>query len=714
MSLYEEAPLPVAGEQPLAPSLPRLRGVPSRPRHVSLRVVLLALLLGLLVATVVSISMLQWSTSTRSIQELESKTFRMLVLALSSQVQSFLEPSALVLQEAQTRAEYGRLAVHDADALATYLVDRLRYQPNLSWLSYTDAPTGRSIGAWRDPAGQIVLRTASPERDDGRPTEVVVQPDGSRAPYSGESPAGFDPRESGWFVRASGNDGVSWTEPFQLAEGRRGVTAALALRAADTGALRGVFSADVYLDDLSRYLVGVLQGHEGKALLLSRRGEIVARSYTPDTAPGPGLLAAGLAAMPVPLAEMPADQPLGFTFEFDGARYIVAGQMLRIPGGPEWATAYWAPEAQFAAATYREQQVSAAIGLLFLVVAVALAILLANRIAGPLHAIAQDLEQVARFNLLHAPRGASFVEEVAVVRDSTERVKASLRSFGHYVPTDVVRDLLARGEEARLGGQTRCLTVHFSDVVNFTNLSEHLPPAEIVEHLAEYLQVMTRALEEHGGTIDKFMGDGILAFFNAPSDLPNHPALACRAALQAQEWLAAAQGRWRTDGRPAFQARIGLHMGDVLVGNIGTAERFAYTVIGDPVNLASRLEVLNKVYGTRILASQEVREAAGADFEWRRLDRVAVAGRTGSTVVNELLGLRGRVAAEVLAARDQYEAALDAYYARRFDYAEAGFRAAATLHASRAAEMMYLRAEAFSGYPPPPDWDGVYMLRSKD
>src|SRR5919199_554154 len=147
---------------------------------------------------------------------------------------------------------------------------------------------------------------------------------------------------------------------------------------------------------------------------------------------------------------------------------------------------------------------------------------------------------------------------------------------------------------------------------------------------------MTRALEAHGGTIDKFMGDGILAIFNAPNDLPNHPALACRAALQAQEWLAASQSRWRADGRPVFQARIGMHMGDVLVGNIGTAERFAYTVIGDPVNLASRLEVLNKIYGTRILASQEVRDAAGAGFEWRRLDRVAVAGRTGETIVNEL------------------------------------------------------------------------------
>ncbi len=714
MSVYEEARLPQAGEQPFPAAGAQARRRPARPRQLSLRVALLSLLLGLLTATALSIGVVQWVTSVRAIREMESKSFQMLVLTLSGQVQSFLEPGMLALGEAQALALHGRLLVDDLDALGGYLVDRLRYQHTLSWLSYSDAATGRVVGAWREPDGQVVLSVAAPDVDDGRPREAIVQLDGSWTPYAREPRARYDPRDTAWYAQAGATDGVIWSEPFAGAEGKRGVTAALALREPGDGRLRGVFAAEIFLDDLSRYLAGVLEGHEGKATVLSRRGEIVARSYAPDDSPGAGLLAAGLAAMPVSLASMPSDKPLGFTFDYDGARYIVAGQVLRIPGGPDWATAYWMPEAQFLDALYREQQLAVLIGLLFLVLAVTSGILLANRIAGPLHAIAQDLEQVARFNLLHNARGPSFVEEVAIVRDSTERVKASLRSFGRYVPTDVVRELLARGEEARLGGQTRCLTIHFSDVLNFTNLSERLPPAEVVEHLAEYLHVMTRALEAHGGTVDKFMGDGILAFFNAPNDVPNHPAQACHAALQAQEWLAVLQERWRADGRPVFQARIGLHLGEVLVGNIGTAERFAYTVIGDAVNLASRLEILNKVYGTRVLASQEVRDAAGPDFEWRRLDRVAVAGRVAGTVVNELLGRRGQVAPAVLAARDAYEQALAAYFARRFAEAEQGFRAAAALHPNRAAEVMYLRAEAFSGYPPPEDWDGVYMLRSKD
>ena len=191
----------------------------------------------------------------------------------------------------------------------------------------------------------------------------------------------------------------------------------------------------------------------------------------------------------------------------------------------------------------------------------------------------------------------------------------------------------------------------------------------MVRDLAEYLDVMTGAIREHDGTVDKFMGDGIMAFWNAPNPLPDHAARACRAALRAQERLAAMRERWAAAGRPTFRARIGLHSGEVLVGTLGTAERFSYTAIGDAVNLASRLEGQNKSYGTYILASEDVRAAAGPDFEWRRLDRVAVVGRAEPTAVYELLGEVGQVSPAVLAARELYEAALDAYFAQRFDEA---------------------------------------------
>jgi adenylate cyclase len=293
-------------------------------------------------------------------------------------------------------------------------------------------------------------------------------------------------------------------------------------------------------------------------------------------------------------------------------------------------------------------------------------------------------------------------------------MKTSLRSFGRYVPVDLVREVIASGKEARLGGETRELTLFFSDIAGFTRISERVAPDVLVEQLGEYLEVMSGVVRAEGGTIDKYIGDGIVAFFNAPRLLAAHSAAACRAALAAQAALLDLQTRWVAAGQAAFPTRIGLNMGEVLVGNIGTPERFAYTAIGDAMNLASRLEGLNKTYGTEILASESVRTATKAGFEWRRLDRVAVVGRQQGTPVFELLGVAGRLPRGLLQARDCYEAALDAYFSGRFDEAAAGFTDAGQMRpGDHAADMMARRARGLAENPPNSNWDGVFISLQK-
>ncbi len=156
-------------------------------------------------------------------------------------------------------------------------------------------------------------------------------------------------------------------------------------------------------------------------------------------------------------------------------------------------------------------------------------------------------------------------------------------------------------------GEIRRLTVFLSDIEGFTAYSESMPPDKLVHELAEYLEIMSGQLRRHSGEIDKFIGDGVLAFFNAPAEVKRHEEQACRATLAALRELDAR----REKGGPPFRTRVGLHAGDVLVGNLGTADRLAYTVLGDVVNVTSRLEALNKLYGTQILVSGEVRTCAG-------------------------------------------------------------------------------------------------------
>lgn len=346
-----------------------------------------------------------------------------------------------------------------------------------------------------------------------------------------------------------------------------------------------------------------------------------------------------------------------------------------------------------------------------LVAAILLAQVLSRRIARSLQGIAADLRRVGDFELAEQPANQSLIREIAVVGDATERMKASLRSFGRYVPTDLVRDLLAQGQEARLDGVERPLTLFFSDVAGFTASSEGMSPTALVEALGAYLDVLTTAVEQQRGTIDKFIGDGVLAFFNAPRQDEEHVRHACRAALGVQAALAEAAPAWQAAGFPDFTTRIGLHTAEVVVGNIGTPERFAYTVIGDGVNLAARLESLNKAYGTSILGSEEVRAAAGDDFLWRPIDRTAVVGRSAGGTVYELVGYVDQVADDVRARARVYTEAFEHYLGRRFTEAAAAFDTLASMDPPSA--ILGARAAAYAATPPSEEWSGVHIQTKK-
>ena len=282
------------------------------------------------------------------------------------------------------------------------------------------------------------------------------------------------------------------------------------------------------------------------------------------------------------------------------------------------------------------------VSLVGVILAIYLGGFIARRVSHPLKLIVQDLSDISDYKISQKAAPTSFIKEIVDLGDSVDRMKASLRSFGKYVPKDLIRQLLASGSEAKLGGEMRCLSIFFSDIVNFTTIAEDIAPNEMVVVMGDYLDTVTQIISNHGGTIDKFMGDAVLAFFNAPLSIPRYPYHLCKAALEIHN-IEVFRG---TKQSFIFKTRIGLAYGDVLVGNIGTTERFSYTVLGDVVNLASRLEELNKVYGTSILATEALMLETEGAFEWRRLDCVAVKGRHHGAQIYELLDEKGAVSAE--------------------------------------------------------------------
>ncbi|MDE3057658.1 MAG: CHASE2 domain-containing protein [Bacteroidota bacterium] len=287
--------------------------------------------------------------------------------------------------------------------------------------------------------------------------------------------------------------------------------------------------------------------------------------------------------------------------------------------------------------------------------------------------------------------------------------------FSQYLNPTVVDELIAHPEKLRLGGERRELTVLFSDIAGFTTFSEKLPPEELVLVLNEYLSAMTEIVFNNDGTLDKYEGDAVMAFWGAPVELDNNALHACNAALEMQERLVAIREKWKGEGKPDVYVRIGLNTGEMVVGNMGGTGRFDYTVIGDSVNLGSRLEGANKQYGTYIMASERTRDMVEDFFIFRELDLLIVKGKTKPIKVFELVGKKSdSVDRQKLDAIEEYAKGLALYRQKRFEEAIGQFRKALSVNPDDQPSKIYIeRSQLYLAAPPPDDWNGVFVLKTK-
>ena len=286
--------------------------------------------------------------------------------------------------------------------------------------------------------------------------------------------------------------------------------------------------------------------------------------------------------------------------------------------------------------------------------------------------------------------------------------------FGQYIPPELVDEMSKNpGNKFSMESESREMTVLFSDVRGFTTISEGLEPFELSRLMNEYLTPMTRIIHEYQGTIDKYMGDAIMAFWGAPLHDSQHARHALDASMAMLEYLAAMQPQFKACGWPAIRMGIGLNTGVMNVGNMGSQFRMAYTVLGDAVNLGSRLEGTTKQYGVQIVVS-ETTKAAVPEYLYRELDRVRVKGKDQPVVIFEPIGLGSQIKNSVTVELADYEQALDHYRHQRWQVAKKQFVQLAKQHPNRRLYQQYAeRIEHFLANPPNNDWDGVYTFTTK-
>jgi len=295
-----------------------------------------------------------------------------------------------------------------------------------------------------------------------------------------------------------------------------------------------------------------------------------------------------------------------------------------------------------------------------------------------------------------------------------EREKQKIRgAFQYYLTASVINEMLKDPTKLKLGGDKKKLTVLFSDIRGFTTISEKLSPEDLVHLLNEYLTSMTDLVFKYEGLLDKYMGDAIMAVWGAPLDQPDHAERACRTALEMLAELRKLQAKWTAEGRPPMDIGVGINTGDMVVGNMGSQMRFDYTVMGDSVNLGSRLEGINKEYGTNIVISEFTYEAVKDGLFCRELDSVRVKGKKLPVKIYELLGER-RDAARWDSWLAVFNEGLARYKEGRWDEAIARFEKVLELNPGDPPSQLYIsRCRSLRENPPEGEWDGVFTMTKK-
>ncbi|NVO58311.1 adenylate/guanylate cyclase domain-containing protein [Rhodobacteraceae bacterium B1Z28] len=608
------------------------------------------------------------------------------------------------------------IATRQADKREFVFLSQLQAQPNISWIIFGWSD-GNFFAAHRLGDGGLEMIEIDDEIRDRmlRTDRYIFIPGDIQFEEREFTPTTFDPREHAWFGNSIGRSTPDWIEARDL-PGTQKTVYAFAGPVDVNRTRQGVLAVVIETDRLSRFLGTLRPGEFGAAFILDADGNVIAAPDPNADEITPARMGEGNL---YEVAKMSGEQLLGKTatpatmnsttrIVNDGVPYAVALTPLGFYG---WRVATVIPESAFLSGIDKTlvDLIYVLIGVV--IVATGLAIWLVRTVvARPLARIVEDLSKVERFDIEQIARRPSRLSELSNLSAATANMAAGLSAFRKYVPTDLVRMLVAEGIETQPGGDMKVISVLFCDVAGFTGLSEKLGP-KIVQLMEPFFDAASSAIARHDGTIDKFMGDAVMAFWGAPRRDVNHAENACRAALDLV--AAVAEADIKDDTGTPLGIRIGLNSGEALVGNIGSEQRLNYTAIGDVVNVASRLEGTNKAYGTSILIGPETRRAAGDTIIVRELDTLAVFGRTGGLVIYELIAMADTLEgpqAWVLA----YEEGLRHYRNRRFDKAIAAFETADEARGGDpASAIMTKRASTFQTKPPPSDWMGVAIADTK-
>jgi adenylate cyclase len=698
-------------------------------RNQTFRIRLLQIFVSLMMISGILVTVIFYMQTTKIVFGLSEKISSEVVGKVKERTNSFLAIPSSFTRLAEPLIRYDGL-VEDHEKLWDFMWNPILMTEQLESYFIADR-VGNYVQVRRTP----VLETRLINRDVTPPEEFRIQRDEDFGIVESKKKIPtFDPRSRVWYKNTGIMERYYWTEAYVATTSQKPVIGCAYPVLTESGDKGAVVCVNIPVEKLSSFLQEQNISENSRLYIIDDKEQIIASQNFDEILVEETVVDEGGKSSTVKkIKKLDALDDVHvisaylrykseglreFNFKYGRQSYFFRVSDISEDIGVDWKIISVISERDILEGVYRViLMIALAIVCIFLL-SIVVIFYISGRITAPLEALAGQNEKLQNFDLDISDKVSSSIVEINNMSVSLFNAVQGLKAFRKYVPADLVRQLIDNGEEVEVGGVPKKLTLFFTDIKGFTTISENLSSDFLMQHLSEYFDELSRIIMEEAGTIDKYIGDSIMAFWGAPVRLEDATARACYAALRCQKRLSELNEQWLSYNKPVMETRIGIGTGRVVVGNVGSSDRINYSAIGDHVNLASRIEGINKLYGTKIIIDEDTWREVKDQFYCRFLDIVAVKGKNEGTRIYELISETDNRPGE---AREEYvqiyEKALALYLKRDWTNSLRYF-----LHLKKkfdpedeAVKLFIKRCSFFRKYPDsvPADWNGVTKLTRK-